>query len=656
MEELKALQTLLSNDEIARHYTELFTKRLNDSGSAASDFKKAVSRNLERYNHIEAVRSRIADAKGLNAEFNAISRLFPSFGFIIANELDQRPENYDIARNMRLAVTASTISSKADFDANAQLFLNDIEKDSDLETLEQKLQQAESDQTYFPGVIHRDFILLEESQPALRTSTDPHDLIEILYYFQGFKQVFLKYMFYLLGNAQNDSVGMHIYNIFSRLLFSIRNHEIRYWKKFKNGNKLQLQLMNTIVKDMDKVRHPYLRKHIFDRINNFNPVIQNGSVRNTIIEVRKLLAKQLAMFHTFSIDRMLMLMDVILKTFGKNYVTYLLIQLNRTDNEKLFNMYDQLKNSNDEQTALLGKVVIAYTENLPRTQRRLKEQKRSGNGVISTIFKTAETLRKTHADENIKRDKDRKALTHDKVTAFLEERLKKLYERVKKEGALTQDKIPEYLARFTAAAESVMAPIPIGSQKPTIEEFTNVTVELLDEISSEGELSEEEVDTYRTNIQEKAEALQSSDVEERTNIVDEIGVTLTDASFESDKRKEEKERQEFFKKEIIPYGLDKRAKRISINDFFKFPFGDYSGPDEDDWFAYHMRYLQLAVKENRLDKSNFIKIFNAQQYIPRIKYKKYFNIFPNDQFEETTFMAVFDLWQNKAFDRLKESE
>lgn len=656
MEELKALQTLLSNDEIARHYTELFTKRLNDSDSAISDFKQAVSRNLERYNQIEAVRSRIADAKGLNAEFNAISRLFPSFGFIISNELDQRPENYDIARNMRLAVTASAISSKADFNANAQLFLNDIEKDSDLEALEQKLQQAGSDQTYFPGVINQDFLLLEKSQPSLRTSTDPHDLIEVLYYFHGFKQVFLKYMFYLLGNAQSDAIGMHVYNIFSRLLFSIRNHEIKFWKKFKNGNKLQLQLMNTIVKDMDKVRHPYLRKHIFDRINSFNPVIQNGSVRNTIIEVRKLLASQLAMFHTFSIDRMLMLLDVILKTLGKNYVTYLLIQLNRTDNEKLFNMYDQLKNSNDEQTALLGKVVIAYTENLPRTQRRLKEQKRSGTGVMSTIFKTAETLRKTHASENIKRDKDRKALTHDKVTAFLEERLKKLYERVKKEGALTQDKIPEYLARFTAAAESVMAPIPIGSQKATIDEFTNVTVELLDEISSAGELSEEEVDKYRSDIQEKTESLQSSDIEERTNIVDEIGVTLTDASFESDKRKEEKERLEFFKKEIIPYGLDKKAKRISINDFFQFPFGDYSGPDEDDWFAYHMRYLQLAVKENRLDKSNFVKIFNALQYIPKIKYKKYFNIFPNDQFEETTFMAVFDLWQNKAFDRLKERE
>lgn len=337
----------------------------------------------------------------------------------------------------------------------------------------------------------------------------------------------------------------------------------------------------------------------------------------------------------------------------KNHINFLLTQLVRTDSDKFFQLNDYLIEQKQPDKKDLTLIVQAFSQKVPRSKKSAALLLKRRQARMQTVYKTADSIRQMTVKRNLAASEGNRGMTHDQVSQFLEDRLKKLYERVKIEGALTHDKIPEYLARFARAAETIVGPIPIGSQKAVVEDFKSSTHEILQEISAQGLLTEQEIVGYKTDIEEKAEQLNTPDVEERTELVDEIGVTLSEASFESDKRKEAAERDAFLKKSIIPYGLDKKAKRMSVAEFFTFPFGDYNGPEEDDWFDYHMRYLQMAVKANKLNKSNFVKIFNLLSHLPQVKYRKYFNIFPNDQFEETTFMAVYDLWQNKAFEKLR---
>ncbi|MBU2514861.1 hypothetical protein KJ966_26375 [bacterium] len=652
MNELTALKQQLSTDQTASYYSEQFFSNLSSNKEAEKVLGDIIKNTIQRYRYVDEIKERFDNEENYNQLLLIIFRKFPSFGFIVCNEMDKRPDFYDFTKTLRIANAVSTIARKVDYKVNADLFLNQLDANSELVALEEKLLESSSKDTYIPRIVNSDFVQLVNTHPTLQSTTNPHELIEIIYYYKAVKQIFLKYYFYLIGYSQSDILAAHVSQVFSRLLISLRSHEIRFWKKYKNGKKLQLQLENTISKDLEISRHPHLRKHIFERIDNFNPVIQDGGVRNTVIEVRDLQMKQLAVFYELSINKLVMLLDTTLKIEGPPYVTYLLSQLHRTDNEKLFILYDHLKKLSSEKTKSLRHLVMSYAHRLPRSKRKLLLSK-GDKSILETVYKTAESLRQESAHKRLVESEGKRGMTQDQVPRFLEERLKKLYERVKIEGALTQDQIPEYLAKFAAAAEMVMGPVSIGSQQVVFEEFKNTTDEILEDISSKGQLSAEEIEEYKENIEEKTNELKNKTEEERTDIVDEIGVTLTEASFESDKRKEEAEREAFFKKSIIPYGLEKRAKRVSITEFFIFPFGDFNGPDEDDWFDYHMRYLQLAVKEKKFDKSNFVKIFNSLSYLPRIKYKKYFNIFPNDQFEETTFMAVYDLWQNKAFDRLK---
>jgi hypothetical protein len=655
MTELKALRQQLSNDSTASYFADQFYSHITSNKDAENELKAVIKNGVQRYKQIDEIKERLDNNESMSQILQVVFKHFPSFAFIICNELEKRPEYYEITRPLRMAVAASSVSRKMDYKEISEAFINQIDEKESLDEMNLKATDHNKDPIYIPRLVNLDLLQLAESQPSFKSTTNPHELIEVIYYFKVIKQVFLKFYFYLIGFSQNDLVAIHINRIFSKLFISVRTNELRFWKKFKNGKKLQLQLATTIAKDLDKSRHPQLRKHIFDRVNYFNPVVQDGSLKSTVLEVRQLLMKQLAVFYELSINKLVLLLDTTLKMEGNAYVTFLLAQLMRTNNEKLFNLYDYLKEQPSDKTKVLRFTVIRYTDRLPRSKRKLMNSAKVDSASLETIYKTAGSLRQKHATKRLSDSEGNRGMTQDQVTGFLKDRLKKLYEKAKKEGALTKDQIPGYLAKFASAAEALVGPIPIGSQQLVIDDFKNTTDEILEEITSKGQLSAEEIQEVKKDINEKAEALVTPDVEERTDIVDEIGVTLTDASFEADKRKAAAELEAFFNKNIIPYGLEKKAKRVTVVDFFTFPFGDFNGPEEEDWFDFHLRYLQLAVKKSKLDKKNFIKIFNNVSQLPKIQYKKYFNIFPNDDFEETTFMAVYDLWQNKAFDRLKIS-
>ncbi len=244
-----------------------------------------------------------------------------------------------------------------------------------------------------------------------------------------------------------------------------------------------------------------------------------------------------------------------------------------------------------------------------------------------------------------------KALTQDEVSNFLADNLKNLYERARKDGALTYDQVSKYLTQFTDAAQPMVIEIPAAQRKQTYEEFKRMTASIITDFSQVGSLTPQDRRKFTTILNKQIAKLDVDDVQERIQVVEQIGLTLADASDKS-QGKEDKFDEEFYQKDLIPYGLDNAGKLISMNYFFSFPFGDRKGPKESDWFDYHIRYLKMAVEKDKLKQPIFEKISAMLPQIPKKKYRKYFNIFPSEQFEETTFLAVYDLWQNKALDRL----
>ena len=244
-----------------------------------------------------------------------------------------------------------------------------------------------------------------------------------------------------------------------------------------------------------------------------------------------------------------------------------------------------------------------------------------------------------------------KAMTQDQVAGYLKNYMKKLYERVKVEGALTQDKIAEYLAQFANVSQEIVVDIPVERRREVIDDFKVSTNIILQTIFDEGKVPEADAGRLKAEIEEKLEELETPDLDIRIEIVSEIGDKLAEASIQS--VQEEVIDEAFLRKAIIPYGFDDYATKISAKDFFSFPFGERKGPPDDDWFMHHMKYLNIAVENKKLEEAAFDKISKGSTKLPSIKYKKYFNIFPAEQLEETTFLAVLDLWQNKALEKLR---
>ncbi len=649
--ELKAFKHQLSNSSISKHFSELFFSDI-DHQETEIFLSNIIQRNISRYSEIPEIKKKITGPTDIDSQLKTLLSLFPSFFFTVCQDLDKNPKFSNSTRFLRLAIISSITSKNNRTPFNTSLFLKNINPETTLEDLEIRLSNQISDPTYIPKIIFQDFALITENAPLFPISKKPQDLIEILYYFNGITQIHLKYFFNLICETKNDHIAQHINTIFSKVLFGIKKQDTADWKNYKGGLKTKIQLQSSIRKDSEKSRHPNLREHVFESLKSFHPIIQDGSTKDNTASVRKLLMKQLADFHALPINRLILLLDIVQKCNGKNYIKYLLTQMFRSDNEKLFELASTLQRSNNKTTEDLAQLTAIFVKNIPRKEKSTHLQS-VGQAGMETVYKTADSLRKVTAKRQVRKDKGKSKLTPDQVPKFLKMRLTKLYERVKKEGALTQDMIPEYLSKFVDSAELLIGPVPVGGQQMAIGEFKTTADEILQEISGRGHLSSREITEYQTEIDEQTEKLVTTDIEERTEVVDDIGVTLTDASSESDKRKEANERNAFLKKDLIPYGLDKKAQRISVSEFFSFPFGDYNGPNEEDWFNYHIRYLKMAVKKNKLGKSIFVKIFNTMQYIPKLKYKKYFNIFPNDKFEETTFMAVYDLWKNRAFEKLR---
>ncbi len=277
----------------------------------------------------------------------------------------------------------------------------------------------------------------------------------------------------------------------------------------------------------------------------------------------------------------------------------------------------------------------------------LKKLKISGKLLL-----TEYSIRQREAIRNIRANRNRVMLTQDRVADFLDKRMMRLYDRVKINGALTQNEVSDYLVMFASSAVPILGRKSIPQQKKTIRTFESNTQKIVEKIADENTLDQKDIDQCKNNISIKSQKLYDKPINVRFKIVEDIGMDLTLTHEKAQDNNELRERVDAFNEKIIPMGLMDGSSKISPLEFLKLPIGT-TDRKKEHWFVQHMKYLEILAQRSQFPIVKLKKLNSLLPYAPKIKYKKYIDVFPRDKFEEAKFMAVVSLWQNNALVRLR---
>ena len=275
-------------------------------------------------------------------------------------------------------------------------------------------------------------------------------------------------------------------------------------------------------------------------------------------------------------------------------------------------------------------------------------------------LKSYEAQRLQSAQKRLAEMDTSKMLNQFKVGDYLKERLAQLYERARIEGAMTKDKIPGYLAQFADSSSGVFTKKKLTSKE--LAGFAAETEGLIEEIGVSGGLSAEEVAAKKENVQALTQELAVAETDEqKTEILNQIGGQLMDTNnLAEEKLPPEKKDLLRFEKlkdaQIIPVGLDPKSAVVTVGQFMSFPLGDGPAATPEDWYNYHLSYLHILLDNHKLTQQQLDSIEAGIDRFERCSYKKYFDIFPNDKFDESVLSAVYSLWENNGLVRLKLSQ
>ncbi len=242
------------------------------------------------------------------------------------------------------------------------------------------------------------------------------------------------------------------------------------------------------------------------------------------------------------------------------------------------------------------------------------------------------------------------AMTQDQITEYLMKRMFRYSEHNKLPGAVSQDNIQTYLDFVGGNIANTLVEGHLDILD--VDDFVDLVEPIVTEMSAKEEPTEDERAGFLQKIKWQAEQFVS---ERRTSSVDsaetanEVGKQTTQGTSDSD------DIDPFLTQDLIPIGFEKGAPRIPVKAFFEFPFGK-EGRKESEEFAQHMRYLEEVVNRGRLGAEELSRIKSMTSTLPVLSYRKYYDIYPFNQFDETILLVAFSLWQNKVLGTLLVSE
>ncbi len=599
-----------------------------------------VDSSLQKYHDLDVL-------KNSNAKIELITKYFPSFLLHLNSEILKNQELEVIARNFYLAGLSAQISKSSLHQLSLGLFVKSCPAESKLMDLNKMLDISEDSSSYFPALVDRDFISLDNNNSTIESSRNLVTLIENSYFFEATSKYYLRYFLELITAAPNDIVAQHIEFIFAKLFISLRLQEMMYWQQFGSGEKLRDQLQYIVHKDKPKQRHPILRKMNFSFLSAFNPIIhkKDDFIRpgDNDPKVMDLLNK----LGSLSDIKLTIYLKSILSYKGAKYINFLLDKLDKHDINKLPAYIDYLQNSKAPALNKLIELVITFMSSIKKGS--IQTGRSSSQGLpAEKVIMTAASRSKIQAKKNMEANRDVKKMTSGDVAEYLNERLKKRFADARIDGALTQDGIPAYLSKLAKVTQKCVTADSVSEE--TVQEVAESASTLLQEIAEEGNLSIEKFEDALKDIHETTQKLTTDDNDERLELVEKIGATLADAS--SENQEEDDNFEEFIQEEIIPIGLEKKAPVVSIEEFFRFPLGEGREITDEDIFNYHIKYLELAENKELIEPSKVEHINKVIYKFEKCKYRKDVNIFPGDNFDNSILMAVYSIWENKALDSL----
>lgn len=650
--ENQALKRLLSNNPLAETYAkEAFLNMGEQLDEKLADFLYA---QILAYSKLTSIKDKIFAARDIGDKLEVAIDLMPGLPFAAAARFKAEGRPGLALRQLQIAALDSGLNRYREAQGFINGFLASVPFSMTSEEVAQKMDKDSGDETFLPRIFFSELAQIGQGFLRLPTTSKRTELIEYYYLFQATSQIFFQFYFELLLRAPSDLVVSLIDRCFSYLLASLRRFEINHFLQAGHGVSAE-QIEFWIEKDAAAARHPTLRKHIFAYVNNYSPILRSGETQQSLTATgQRILQGQMESIRKLSVERLTALLLALRRYRGKNPVIFILTQFQRGQVDLLEKLEQFLGTKSGAEEVELHKMVTSLTAKV-RNRAKPKE----GPAPTATL-RSYEAQRLMSAQKRLASLDTSKMLNQFKVADYLKERLSQLYERARIEGAMTKDKIPGYLAQFADASSGVFT-----KKKLTPKELAGFAAEtegLIEEIGVSGGLSPEEVADKKESVQALTQELAVAETDEqKTEILNQIGGQLMDTNnLAEEKLPPEKKNLVKFEKlkdaQIIPVGLDPKSAVVTVGQFMSFPLGNGPAPSQEDWYNYHLSYLHILLDHHKLTQQQLDSIEAGINRFERCAYKKYFDIFPNDKFDESVLSAVYSLWENNGLARLKLSQ
>lgn len=720
----------LNNNKFAQQKISSIMMNLN---LLVPQTSKLMLINLDRYGQVSDVSNAIGHSKDFKHSFRVIGEMFPTFPFMVASQLKSQPNFLEIGQQLQISAIGSVVNSYSEQKKHLTSFINKL--DPKIEIFNSHTPgERNNDVGYLPKLVHGDLHLIIKGL-QFKPSAQRNEIIEHYYTFLGIGYLFLRYYFDLLCTVDGDIGAQHIDDIFLNFFTSLYFQEEKYWMGYSNHEKLKVQLKSIIENDNSATRHPILRKAVFDQVRALMPIIHDGSGRKISISMKKVLQKQLEHFRGLSLKKISLFLRALVNCKEINYSAYLVNQLAQGNPGKFHKLHEFLNSEEGESFKIpeLDRVMAPMVSKV-------------SDGAKKTIFHDEQTERLKKAQTQLQERSAIASFTQEHLRNYFDSYLERLYARVRKEGALTQNNIADYLAKFAKRAmEIARKEVITREEKQVFEEAATQTFMAL----GGGQMPHDQMEDFKIGIQEEMEDFENVSVEERIQKVETIGNVMSAAAEMVDNQNAASEQERIYKeamaielkvdedprhiisvekfleqpiiqkdkiqylfshtpnpiptdvykvieqvqfrcsrsssnpvtiykdnllqkrslirllfpkhpfkellqKEIIPILPEKDRPKISVRDFFTFPFAkSRKGPEEDKWFDQHFYYLKMVCENGEMDEGDHQVLLENQENFPNLAYKKYFNIMRKKNFEDTAFMAVYGLWQNNGLNNLR---
>ncbi len=622
--ELQALQRIMGQSQVAESLIKLALGQLN------AEMEKALADGLDAsiqdYSKCHLLEGRLSGVKDLGAKYHSLAEAMPIFLCNLAGKLIPFQDQPKALIRYLCASSDFLIYSTMGNGNLHQPILQSLSPEDNVAKLKEKLESS-NHEGYLPRILRQDFLTLAGILTSFPTLKTRQDAIEALYFLRALTAIYYRIFFNALLHASKDQIAEHLTAIFSILFVALRRFEINMFIK---GPIPQRKLDYIIERDDANLRHPLLRKHIFTMLVNYNPLLSDGKGQSLNVTGQRILRSQLEALHAMTDHRLTLFMLVVKRYRGKAYLQALLSSLQRTGADRVGKFYHSLSGQQGSEAKEVLEEVRVYLS-------RITGKVRPGHAPAPKpkMLTSFGTIRQMEAKRNLAANKNRHMMSHNDVEEYLRRRLEKLYAKVRKEGALTKDKIPEYLAQFAEASIEIMHDRDLTEDEIT--EFETSTCGLLDDIAKEANVDRASLVEHEQEILQHTAELKTASVEDRADIVSNIGVTLMDAQKKLDqpesKKSEEEDITSLLKVKAIAIGLEENAPCIPIKDFFEFPLGPRGGPEtEEVWFDLHLKYLEALLTKGKLDSTVYDKIKTHLEKFEKYRYRKYFDIFPGGSY------------------------